>query len=103
MKKTAYLLFVLALGCRHEEPARLATMRIAVSDTVKAVEAVTASAEAAGGRLQEAEIWREGEQLRARLTLRVPPEELTGTLASIRRVAERVDSESVNESVVNGR
>lgn len=103
MKKAAYLVFVLALACRHEEPVRLATMRIAVSDTVKAVEAVTASAEAAGGRLQEAEIWREGEQLRARLTLRVPPAQLTETLASIRRVAARVDSERVDESVGHGR
>jgi hypothetical protein len=95
VNKAAFLLLVLALACRHEEPSRRATMRIAVDDTVKAVEAVTASAEAAGGRLQEAEIWREGEQLRARLTLRVPPGQLTGTLASIRRVAARVDSESV--------
>ena len=96
MKKAAFLL-LLFLACRHEEePSRRATMRIAVTDTVKAVEAVTASAEAAGGELAEAEIWREGEQLRARLTLRVPPAQLTPTLAAIRRLAQRVDSETVN-------
>ena len=95
MKRVAFL-FLLLLACRREvEPPRRATMRIAVRDTVQAVEAVTASAEAAGGRLAEAEIWREGEQLRARLTLRVPPAQLAPTLASIRRVAERIDSESV--------
>ncbi|HYR28474.1 MAG TPA: DUF4349 domain-containing protein [Thermoanaerobaculia bacterium] len=97
MKKAA-LLLVLFLACthHHDEPSRRATMRIAVADTVQAVEAVTASAEAAGGELAAAEIWREGEQLRARLTLRVPPSQLTPTLAAIRRVAQRVDSESVH-------
>lgn len=95
MKKAAILLLLAVLACRHEPPARRATMRIAVKDTALAVEAVTASAEAAGGELAEAEIWREGDQLRARLTLRVPPAQLTPTLASIRRLAERVDSETV--------
>jgi len=96
VKKDA-LLLVLFLACRHEhEPSRRATMRIAVADTVQTVEALTASAEAAGGELAEAEIWREGEQLRARLTLRVPPAQLTPTLAAIRRLAQRVDSESVH-------
>ena len=70
-------------------------MRIVVADTRSAVEAVTVAAESRGGYLQSAEMWREGEQLRARVTLRVPPSKLTPTLAAIRRVADRIDSETV--------
>lgn len=96
VKRLLIVLLVASLACRHaEERPRRAMMRIAVDDPIEAVEAVTASAEAAGGELAAAEIWREGEQLRARLTLRVPPERLTETLASIRRVASRVESESI--------
>lgn len=95
MRNVALLLLLLFACARDAEPSRRATMRIAVRDTVQAVEAVTASAEAMGGTLAEAEIWREGEQLRARLTLHVPRSKLTPTLASIRRLAERVDSETV--------
>jgi hypothetical protein len=88
------LLFVV-LACRHEPPVREAKMRIVVADTAAAVQAVTEAAEARGGYLEAAELWREGEQLRARLTLRVPPTTLTPTLAAIRSVADRVDSETV--------
>ena len=70
-------------------------MRIVVADTRAAMEAVTIAAESRGGYLHSAELWREGEQLRARVTLRVPPAKLTPTLAAIRRVADRVDSETV--------
>ena len=96
VKKLMLLSLLAWTACTHRQEApRSATMRIAVKDTVRAVEAVTASAEALGGRLAEAEIWREGGQVRARLTLRVPPGQLTPTLASIRRLAGRVDSETV--------
>jgi hypothetical protein len=95
VKKVLPLLLLIALACRHEPPAREAKLRIVVADTHAAVEAVTAAAESRGGYLAAAEMWREGEQLRARLTLRVPPQKLTPTLAAIRRVAQRVDSETV--------
>lgn len=95
VKNAALVLLLFALACRHEPPSREAKMRIVVADTTSAVEAVTAAAEARGGYLEAAEMWREGEQLRARLTLRVPPAKLTTTLAAIRRVAQRIDSETV--------
>ena len=95
MKKVFLVLLLFALACKHEVPLREAKIRIVVADTPAAVEAVTAAAESHGGYLAESEVWREGEQLRARITLRVPPEKLTPTLAAIRRVAHRVDSETV--------
>lgn len=95
MKKVALILLLVSLACKHELPVREAKMRIVVADTAAAVQAVTEAAEARGGYLEAAELWREGEQLRARLTLRVPPARLTPTLAAIRRVADRVDSETV--------
>lgn len=70
-------------------------MRIVVADTPSAVEAVAAAAESRGGYLAASEIWREGEHLRARVTLRVPPAKLTPTLAAIRGMAQRIDSETV--------
>jgi len=74
---------------------RTADVKIIVADTSKAVEAITKSAEAAGGYVSGSNIWREGELLRAKLTLRVPADQLTATLASIRGVAKRVQNETV--------
>lgn len=74
---------------------RTADVKIIVADTAKSVDAITRSAEAAGGYVSGSNIWREGELLRAKLTLRVPAAELTATLAAIRRVAKRVENETV--------
>ncbi|HYH07419.1 MAG TPA: DUF4349 domain-containing protein [Thermoanaerobaculia bacterium] len=74
---------------------RTANMRILVDDTSKAVDAVTKSVEAMGGYVSDSNVWREGELLRARVTLRVPSDKLTTTLASIRGVARRVENESL--------
>lgn len=80
---------------------RRAEMRLIASDTSKAVEAVTKAAEAAGGYVADSSIWRDGELLRAKLTLRVPSDKLTATLASIRAVAKRVDNESITSEDVS--
>ncbi|HEV3485589.1 MAG TPA: DUF4349 domain-containing protein [Vicinamibacterales bacterium] len=79
---------------------RTATIRIIVDDTSKAVDAVTKSVEAMGGYVSGSQVWREGELLRARLTLRVPNEKLTPALASIRGVARRVDNETMSSEDV---
>jgi hypothetical protein len=74
---------------------RTADVRIVVADTAKAVDAITRSAEAGGGYVATSSIWRQGELLQAKLTLRVPAGKLTATLASIRGLAKRVENETV--------
>ncbi len=74
---------------------RTADVRIIVADTSKTVDAVTKSVEGIGGYVSGSNIWREGELLRAKLTLRVPADKLTSTLASIRAQAKRVESETI--------
>lgn len=101
MKKIATVLFVaLLIACSTEKHAtapvtRNATMRIVVADTADAVEAVTGSVESLGGHVATSEVWREGDLLRARLTLHVPSGSLSPALDAIRDVAERVDRETV--------
>lgn len=80
---------------------RTADLRILVADTTRTVEAVTKSVEAAGGYVAGSNIWREGELLRAKLTLRVPAHQLTSTLASIRGMAKRVENETVTSEDVS--
>jgi Domain of unknown function (DUF4349) len=79
---------------------RTAHVKIIVDDTSKVVDAITKSVEASGGYVSDSNIWREGELLRARLTMRVPADKLTSTLASIRGVARRVDNETISSQEV---
>lgn len=74
---------------------RTADVKIIVADTSKTVDAITKSIEGAGGYVSGSNIWREGELLRAKLTLRVPADKLTATLASIRAHAKRVENETI--------
>ncbi len=80
---------------------RNAEVRLIVSDTGAVVRSLTTAAEAAGGYVGDAKTWREGEQLRATLTLRVPAARLTGVLDSVRKAAIRVESESVTSDDVS--
>lgn len=80
---------------------RTADVRIIVSDTSKAVDAVTRAVERVGGYVSGSNVWREGELLRAKLTLRVPSKELTPTLAVIRSLAKRVDNEIITSEDVS--
>lgn len=80
---------------------RSAEMRVIVADTGKAVSDATRSAEAVGGYVAGSQIWREGELLRARLTLRVPSDKLTMTLAQLRAIATRVENETVSSEDVS--
>jgi hypothetical protein len=74
---------------------RTAQMRIVVGDTTKTVDAVTKAIEAMGGFVAGSNIWRDGELMRATLTLRVPSDKLTAALSSIRSLAKRVDTEAI--------
>jgi hypothetical protein len=80
---------------------RTADVRIVVADTSKAVDAVTKSIESTGGYVSGSNIWREGELLRAKLTLRVPADKLTSTLAAIRAQAKRVENETISSEDVS--
>ena len=80
---------------------RTANVRIIVADTSKAVDAITNSVEALGGYVAGSRIWRDGELLRATLTLRVPTDKLTTTLTSIRGIAKRVDNETISSDDVS--
>ena len=74
---------------------RTADVKIIVADTSKTVDAITKAIEGGGGYVSGSNIWREGELLRAKLTLRVPADKLTATLASIRAHAKRVENETI--------
>lgn len=80
---------------------RTADVKIIVGDTATTLQKITAAAEEAGGYVSDSRLWREGELLNATLTVRVPANKLTATLAQIRGVAKRVDSENVASSDVS--
>jgi hypothetical protein len=84
-----------ATPAKPRKIVRTADVKIIVADTSKSVEAITRATEAAGGYVSGSSIWREGELLRAKLTLRVPANKLSATLASIRGLAKRVQNESI--------
>jgi hypothetical protein len=75
---------------------RTANVKILVDDTAKTVDAVTQAVEGVGGYVSGSHIWRDGELLRATLTLRMPSDKLTSTLAAIRGLAKRVENETIS-------
>lgn len=79
---------------------RTASMSLVVSDSRDAIDAITAAAERNGGYVNDSKVWREGELLRATMTLRVPSQKLSAILADVRRVAKRVQSESISSQEV---
>lgn len=80
---------------------RSAELRVVVSDTSKAVAEATRAVEAVGGYVAGSHVWREGELLRARLTLRVPSDKLSPALAQLRALAKRVENETVSSEDVS--
>ncbi len=77
-----------------------AQMTIIVSDAAAVAEKLGALAVSAGGYVSESKEWRESEQLRATLTLRVPAQRLGDTIAAARKLATRVESENVDANDV---
>jgi len=79
---------------------RTATLTIVVADTGKTLDKIAALVEQNGGYVSGSNVWRETEQLRAKLTLRVPSTTLRATLASIRACGIRVQSETMSSDEV---
>ncbi len=75
---------------------RTANVSIIVADTAASLEKITRAAESAGGYVSDSRVWRERELLRGTLSLRVPAAQLSSTLAAIRQLAIRVQSESIS-------
>ena len=79
---------------------RTATVAIVVADTAKSIDRITSAVEQNGGYVSGSNVWRETEQLRARLTLRIPSARLHATLAAIRASAIRIQSETMTSDEV---
>lgn len=73
-----------------------ASLKITVKDTAAVLDAVQSLAKALGGYVVTSSAWRETEQLRAQVTLRVPADQLQTALQRIRAQAIKVDSESIS-------
>lgn len=74
---------------------RTAELSMIVSDTEPMLKAITTLVVSAGGYVADAKTWRENEQLRARVTVRIPAEKLDSTLEAIKKLAVRIERESV--------
>jgi len=75
---------------------RTADVSLIVGDAAVSVQKLAALAAAHGGYVTDSKLWRDGQQVRATLTIRVPAQKLDAALAAIRNVATRVESESVS-------
>jgi len=80
---------------------RNANMSIVVRDATDVLNKVTALVDSKGGYVAESKRWKESEQVRASARLRVPAVQLSPTLAAIRGLAVRVESESVTAEDVS--
>ena len=74
---------------------RTADLSVVVTDAAQAQQGVADTVKAVGGYIADSSTWREGEQLRARMTVRVPAEKLDALLAAIKGSAVRVQQENV--------
>jgi glycine cleavage system regulatory protein len=79
---------------------RTATVSMVVGDTTAVIDQITAAVEANGGYINDSKVWREGELTRATLSLRVPAPRLRATLAAVRKLAIRVQNESISSEEV---
>ena len=86
-------------------PARMiirnANISVVVDDASDVLRSLTASVESNGGYIAETRQWKEREQIRASATLRVPSAQLSPTLAKIRELAIRIESESITAQDVS--
>jgi len=80
---------------------RTAEMSLIVSDTASAIDRITAAANATNGYVADSKLWRDADQLRGTLTLRVPSQDLDRTLAAIRKLGTRVQSETLSSDDVS--
>ncbi len=74
---------------------RTADLSIVVTDAAQAQQAVVDMVNGMGGYIADSNAWREGEQLRARMTIRVPSDRLDAALAALKALAVRVQQENI--------
>jgi len=79
---------------------RSANISMVVDDTGATIDRITAAGEAVGGYISDSKVWRDGEQLRGAITLRIPADRLTAALAVIRKLAVRINSETIGTQEV---
>ena len=75
---------------------RTADVSLIVTRAEPAVQSIRELAVSLGGYVADSQAWREGEQLRARVTVRIPAEKLDSALADIKKLAVRVEREQVS-------
>jgi hypothetical protein len=73
-----------------------ANLNITVKDTAAVLEFVQSLATQWGGYIVSSTSWREGDQLRAQVTLRVPAGQIQDALKQIKARAIKVDNESIS-------
>jgi len=74
---------------------RSANISMIVDDTAASIDKITAVAESAGGYISDSRGWRDGGQLRGAITLRIPSNRLSAALAVVRKLAVRINSETI--------
>ncbi len=74
---------------------RTGNLSLIVKDSASALHQITRLVTAKGGYVTSSRQYREGEQIRAQVTLRIPSESFDGTMDSVRKLAMRVEEESV--------
>jgi hypothetical protein len=79
---------------------RTANVTLVVRDTNAVMEKITSAVEQSGGYVSGSNVWRDGEQTRGKLSLRVPYAALSQTLAQIRGLAVRIESETITTDEV---
>lgn len=73
-----------------------ASLELVVRDTAESIEAIKDLVRALGGYVAGSNAWREGDWLRAYLTLRVPAENLEQALDQLKALAVKVQRESLS-------
>ncbi|HEX9162926.1 MAG TPA: DUF4349 domain-containing protein [Thermoanaerobaculia bacterium] len=79
---------------------RSANISMIVDDTAAAIDKITAAGDSVGGYISDSKVWRDGEQLRGSITLRVPSDRLSAALMVIRKIAVRINSETIGTQEV---
>lgn len=75
---------------------RRAELSLVVQDTKEAISRIETIALEKGGYLHQSSVWKEGESLKAQLTIMVPAAKFEETLESLRKLAVDILSESVS-------
>jgi hypothetical protein len=79
---------------------RTGNLELIVTDARQARDSITNAVGGMGGYVVDSQAWHDGEQLRARLTVRVPADRLDALLASMRELAVRVQQENITSQDV---